>query len=235
MNGLSLILFVTCVQMDLNVFLCNLNANFQIMGALNSLCWLEYGLLIKDTAVALVSLAGGILMSIYTICFYMYSVRRSAVRKQVLGAFAFYVMLWLYLSYANTNKEYGTHLCGIVCCGMSILFYGSPLVNLVHVIRTKSTSTLPFPMIVGNFFVTGLWCLYGVIIKDNFLKVPYCLGWVLAIVQLSLFVIFRAGSGGLSDTKSFAHSLSRTSISEKRPFESGDRLLDYRLGWDILL
>lgn len=204
-----------------------------IMGALNSFCWLEYGLLIKDSAVAIVSLAGGILMSIYTICFYIYSVRRAAVRKQIFGAFAFYVILWLYLSYANTNKEHGKHFCGIVCCGMSILFYGSPLVNLVHVIRTKSTSTLPFLMILGNFFVTGQWWLYGIIIEDNFLKIPYCLGWCLALVQLSLFVIFP--SGGLSDTKSFIQSHSRTNMIQKRHFEDGDRLLDYKLGWDILL
>ena len=208
---------------------------FQILGALNSFCWLEYGLLIKDSPLAIVSLVGGIIMSLYTICFYIYCARRSAVRRQALGAFVFYVILWLYLSFASTSEEFGTHYCGLVCCGMSILFYASPLVNLVHVIRTRSTSTLPFPIILGNVFNTGLWWLYGVIIKDTFVKVPYCLGFCLAFIQLSLFLIFPSrrhsdNSGG------FLNGHSRTqSVIQKKHFENGDRLLDYKLGWDILL
>ena len=212
------------------------------MGALNCFCWLEYGLLIKDSPLAIVSLVGGILMSGYTICFYIYCVRRSAVRKQVLGAFAFFVILWLYLSLASTSEDHGTHYCGIVCCGMSILFYGSPLVNLVQVIRTKSTSTLPLPIIAGNFVNTGLWWLYGIILKDNFIKVPYCLGFLLGFIQLSLFVIYPS-SGRLSDANNLSNiNINRTNINKsndyvipKKHFENGDRLLDYKLGWDILL
>ena len=149
----------------------------QIVGALNSFCWLEYGLLVNDSAVALVSLIGGVAMSIYTICFYCFSIRRAAVRKQIGCALMSYFILWTYLSYANINLEFTKHFCGIVCSGMTIVFFGSPLVNLVHVIRTKSTSTLPFLMILANFFVTGQWWFYGIIIEDNFLKIPYCLGW----------------------------------------------------------
>ena len=204
------------------------------MGALNCFCWLEYGMLIKDSALSIVSLAGGIFMSIYTACFYIYCIRRSMVRKQILAAFAFYVMLWLYLSFASVNEDYETHYCGIVCCGMSILFYGSPLINLVHIIKTKSTSTLPFPIIIGNFFNTGLWWLYGIIIQDNFVKVPYCLGFILGFIQLSLFVIFPS-TGRSADTTSFMVSQSRSNVIQKKHFENGDRLLDYTLGWDILL
>ena len=205
------------------------------MGALNCFCWLEYGLLIKDSPLAIVSLLGGILMSIYTVCFYIYCVRKSAVRRQILGAFAFFVLLWLYLSFASTNDDNGTHYCGIVCCGMSILFYGSPLINLVHVIRTKSTSTLPFPIIVGNFFNTGLWWLYGIIIQDNFVMVPYCLGFFLGFMQLSLFVIFPSSGIKHSDTSSFLSASRTSNVIQKKHFENGDRLLDYTLGWDILL
>ena len=172
-------------------------------------------------------------MSIYTVCFYCYSIRRSAVRKQIVCALMFYFILWVYLSYANINLEFTKHFCGIVCSGMTIVFFGSPLVNLVHVIRTKSTSTLPFLMILANFFVTGQWWFYGIIIEDNFLKIPYCLGWCLATVQLLLFVIFPSSP---SDTKSYVDSnLSRSHTIQKKHFEDGDRFLDYKLGWDILL
>ena len=120
------------------------------MGALNSFCWYKYGLLINDSAVATVSLVGGVLMSLYTLCFYCYSIRRSVVQKQVLVATTFFVMLCLYLSNGNADDESDKYVCGLVCCGMAIGFFGSPLVNLVHVLKTKSTSSLPFLMIVAN-------------------------------------------------------------------------------------
>ena len=163
------------------------------MGALNNFCWLEYGLLVNDSNGILVRLVGGIIVSIYfylSIFFYCYSIRHSAVWKQILCALTFYFILWVYLSYANSNLEFRKHFCGIVCSGMTVVLFGFPLVNLVHVIRTQSTSTLPFLMILVNFFVTAQWWVYGIIIGDNFLKVPYCLGWCLATVQLLIFVIF---------------------------------------------
>lgn len=39
------------------------------------------------------------------------------------------------------------------------------------VIRTKSTETLPFPLILSGTVVTFLWLLYGVIIKNPFIQV----------------------------------------------------------------
>jgi hypothetical protein len=53
---------------------------------------------------------------------------------------------------------------------------------------------------------------------------------------LSLFVIFPSSSSKHSDTNSFLSGSSRTSnVIQKKHFENGDRLLDYTLGWDILL
>jgi len=42
-----------------------------------------------------------------------------------------------------------------------------------EIIRTKSTATLPFPIILSGFIVTFEWLLYGIIINNIFIQVIY--------------------------------------------------------------
>ena len=165
-----------------------------MVGSLNAFCWLKYGVLIGDTAVTIVNLVGAILMSAYTICFYYYCSRRLPVQKQIVSALSFYVTLNLYLAYGQNDPSSGQYICGLVASGFAIGFFASPLATLVHVIKSRSTSTLPFYMIVANFCLTAQWWLYGIILNDNFIKIPNCLGWLLSVVQLSLFAIFPSES-----------------------------------------
>ena len=146
--------------------------------------------MIQDTAVTLVNLIGAILMVGYTICFYYYSSRRLTVQKQIVSAFSFYVTLNLYLTYGESDATSGRYMCGIVATGFCIGFFASPLATLAHVVRTKSTATLPFYMIVANFLGTAQWFLYGIILEDYFIKTPNFLGWCLSVIQLSLFMIY---------------------------------------------
>jgi uncharacterized protein with PQ loop repeat len=48
------------------------------------------------------------------------------------------------------------------------------------VIRTKSTETLPFPLILSGTIVTFLWLLYGVIIENPFIQV--------SLIYISMFL-----------------------------------------------
>ena len=161
-----------------------------MVGALNAFCWLKYGLMIDDTTVTFVNFVGAILMSSYTVCFYYYCLRRLTVQKQIVSAFSFYVTLNLYLTYGESDASSGRYMCGLVASGFAIGFFASPLATVMHVLRTRSTSTLPFYMIVANFFLTAQWWLYGVILDDNFIKIPNFLGWCLSTVQLSLFMLY---------------------------------------------
>ena len=127
--------------------------------------------MIDDTTVTFVNFVGAILMSSYTVCFYYYCLRRLTVQKQIVSAFSFYVTLNLYLTYGESDASSGRYMCGLVASGFAIGFFASPLATVMHVLRTRSTSTLPFYMIVANFFLTAQWWLYGVILDDNFIKI----------------------------------------------------------------
>lgn len=60
---------------------------------------------------------------------------------------------------------------GLICCGVGVLFFASPLTVLAQVIRTKNTESLPFPIIVSSFFVSLQWFVYGMLIEDSFIQV----------------------------------------------------------------
>lgn len=64
-----------------------------------------------------------------------------------------------------------------------------------HVLRTKSCETLPFPLILSMFAVCFQWWIYGVLIDDFYMQVTNLLGTLLAMFQLSLFLIYPSVGG----------------------------------------
>lgn len=60
---------------------------------------------------------------------------------------------------------------GVSCCIVTILFFAAPLASLMHVMKVKSSESLPFPIILSTFVVSLQWFLYGIIINDKFVQV----------------------------------------------------------------
>ena len=56
-------------------------------------------------------------------------------------------------------------------------------------------------MILANFVVGTLWWIYGMMLDDNFLKIPNFMGLCLAAVQLVPFIIFRSKSSAHVDVE----------------------------------
>jgi solute carrier family 50 protein (sugar transporter) len=90
----------------------------------------------------------------------------------------------------NESLGHARTVLGIVGASLAVCFFAAPLASLSHVMKTKSTEVLPFPLILSSFVVSGQWWLYGIILDDNFVKIPNFLGWLLATFQLLLFVYY---------------------------------------------
>uniref|UniRef100_A0A1I8AI69 Sugar transporter SWEET n=1 Tax=Steinernema glaseri TaxID=37863 RepID=A0A1I8AI69_9BILA len=69
------------------------------------------------------------------------------------------------------------------------------------VIRQKCTSSLPLPLCLATFLVSSQWCLYGTLVSDVYIITPNGIGMILAITQLSLFLVFPSTPGGQSVMK----------------------------------
>lgn len=59
-----------------------------------------------------------------------------------------------------------------------------------HVIRAKSTESLPFPIIVASMVVSFQWFVYGCLLNDFFIQIPNFMGCILSGFQLCLFLIY---------------------------------------------
>lgn len=80
---------------------------------------------------------------------------------------------------------------GFVCAGLNIIMYGSPLTAMKRVVTTRSVEYMPFWLSFFVFLNSGIWTLYAVIVKDWFLLVPNGTGFILGIVQLVLYAIYK--------------------------------------------
>ena len=77
---------------------------------------------------------------------------------------------------------------------MSVMYCAAPLASVVTVVRSRSTESLPFYLILATIAMTGSWTLYGFIIEDMFVILPNLLGCLIASGQLLLFVIYQSSN-----------------------------------------
>ncbi|KAK9501390.1 hypothetical protein O3M35_012125 [Rhynocoris fuscipes] len=160
-----------------------------VCGVTSCVLWATYGYLINDSAIIVVNVFGAILMFFYTIAYYLYAPRKGPVLKQLLLITSVIVTVQIYIHSLDDFEKATTNL-GIICCAVTLTFFGAPLANLAHVIRVQSCESLPFPLILMSLVVTAQWSLYGFILKDKFITYPNVLGFLLSCFQLSLFAIY---------------------------------------------
>lgn len=78
---------------------------------------------------------------------------------------------WVSRTSLNRNIPLIHDLSGIVCCTVTVIFFAAPLSKILHVVRTRNSECLPFPLIVANFIVCLQWVIYGIAIGDRFIQV----------------------------------------------------------------
>ncbi|TXG65173.1 hypothetical protein EZV62_006448 [Acer yangbiense] len=89
---------------------------------------------------------------------------------------------------------------GIICAGLTIGVYASPLLVMGLVIKTKSVEYMPFSLSFFLFVNAGVWSLYAVLIKDIYIGVPNAIGFVLGSSQLILYAIYKNKSNSTKST-----------------------------------
>ncbi|XP_076756590.1 sugar transporter SWEET1 [Xylocopa sonorina] len=154
------------------------------------LLWLRYGMLIQDQFILLVNLFGAILQASYVYVFIVYSVQKIRIIRQIVAATCFLALVYFY-SFYEDDRLLATKYVGFLSCTLTVLFFASPLMMLAHVVRVKSTESLPFPIIVASFVVSCLWFTYGYILDDQFIQIPNFFGCALSAFQLCFFLIYR--------------------------------------------
>lgn len=158
--------------------------------------WLKYGLVQKLPVVIATNAYGAFLNLIYTVVFYTYtgSAKKSQFHRLLFVGGLMLILPLLYVKYYQTDIKLASDHLGTYCVILTVIGYGAPLISLQDVIRTKSTESLSFILILANCLVAGLWTTYGGLIKDKYVQAPNVLGLGLALIQLSLFACYPSSS-----------------------------------------
>ncbi|XP_076328172.1 sugar transporter SWEET1-like isoform X2 [Tachypleus tridentatus] len=161
-----------------------------LTGVLCGVLWLRYGLFIRDSAVIVVNVIGLTFQTIYVLWYYIFTLNRQTLHKQLLGVAVILLGLFYYLVYITKGKDEATFASGLMASGASLAFCAAPLSSMAEVLKTQSVKMLPFPIILTTFVMTSLWFLYGFMLNDKFIQVPNLIGAMLAGFQLFLFIIY---------------------------------------------
>ncbi|VDL83233.1 unnamed protein product [Nippostrongylus brasiliensis] len=159
-----------------------------LMGLLGGSFWLRYGFLKEDSTMIIVNVVAVSLFFIYCLFYMAFSNPRVSFS------------LFLEKNEYRPNIDY----LGLMCMTFNILNFGAPLAGLGVVLRKRCCDTLPLPMCVANLLVSSQWFLYGNIVRDAYIMAPNGIGMALAVLQLSLFVIFPRKENGKSVVSHFA-------------------------------
>ncbi|KAK1942663.1 Bidirectional sugar transporter SWEET15 [Phytophthora citrophthora] len=141
------------------------------------------------------SVLGMVVGGFLAIFFYRWTEDKPSVLRGVTVSFVACLLVAVYSILAlagvtgQSNDSIGTTL-GFVTIGTTTGLYVAPMAIITRVLRTKTSSSMPFTMGVVNVFSTVSSILYSFLVYNIFILAPNSVGFVIGSVQLILTFIY---------------------------------------------
>ncbi|GMF30818.1 unnamed protein product [Phytophthora lilii] len=158
------------------------------------LCWYSYAV---DNIIPLfLTAALGVVAGVF-FAFFFY--RWTAHKRDVMKIFVILAMIMLletiygaiaFLGWTGQDRSSTGTTLGVLVIISSVGLYASPMATIRHVIRTKTSSSMPFTMGVVNVINSFCWVVYAILVDDVFILVPNASGALLGSIQLILTFIY---------------------------------------------
>nr|GMD96757.1 bidirectional sugar transporter N3-like [Ipomoea batatas] len=165
-----------------------------VVALFSAMLWMYYAFL-KKNAPLLISINsfGCVIETIYISIFLAYATKdakRQTVKLVILLIGVLYsgIFLATIFPFSGTLR---VNIVGWICVAISVCVFASPLSIVFQVVRTKSVEFMPFGL---SFFLTltaVMWFGYGMLLKDLCIALPNVLGFILGMVQMVLYGIYR--------------------------------------------
>ncbi|PPD94640.1 hypothetical protein GOBAR_DD08343 [Gossypium barbadense] len=197
-NIISVLVFLAPVPTFCRIYKKKSTESFQSLpyqvALFSCMLWLYYAL-IKKGAFLLITINsfGCVVETIYISMFWAYASKNSRMSAMKLfismnlGLFSFILILTHFLLKSSIRIQ----VLGWICVAISVSVFAAPLNIMARVIRTKSVEFMPFTL---SFFLTlsaVMWFAYGLFIKDLCVALPNVLGFILGMLQMLLYAIYR--------------------------------------------
>ncbi|KAM4120252.1 hypothetical protein ACJW30_03G118000 [Castanea mollissima] len=109
--------------------------------------------------------------------------------------------LILLVTHFVVKEKFRVEFLGWICVAVSVSVFAAPLSIVAQVIRTRSVEFMPFNL---SFFLTlsaVIWFAYGLFLKDICIAIPNILGFVLGLLQILLYAIYRNNKKVIEENK----------------------------------
>ncbi|CAB3979584.1 Sugar transporter SWEET1 [Paramuricea clavata] len=164
-----------------------------LVTAFSCFMWIMYGITKRDSTITFVNMIGMTLQCMYLICHFIYSKTEPVFRHTLYILLLTCTLLSYFKLYIPTEEE-SLSTMGMTCVIITVIMFGSPLVALANIFRTKTTESLSFPLCVMTVVNSSLWMTYGYLINDVYVITPNFLGLLLGLVQVALFCIYPSNA-----------------------------------------
>lgn len=139
----------------------------------------------------------------YVSIFMVYAKSRTREFLRLIMALLLFEVI-LILSFEGIVPRFGdgklkSRVSGLVTDVLNILLYGSPLIVMRKVIRTKSVKYMPLPMSVLTLVICILWSTQAIFISNMTVLVPNAVGTLLGVAQLILYARYCRSSSSCED------------------------------------
>ncbi|GMF41641.1 unnamed protein product [Phytophthora lilii] len=128
--------------------------------------------------------------------------RRSRYVIFFCGVFVLIVALLLYRFLGTQDDDTIAKVLGYFADVMAIIMFGSPLILMGDVIKTKNSEIIAAPMAISGFVNGALWTTYGIMQTDYYVLVPNAISGLLCLVQVILVVVFPRNKPGENSSRS---------------------------------
>ncbi|XP_022720127.1 bidirectional sugar transporter SWEET17-like [Durio zibethinus] len=207
-NVISILFFASPIGTFWGVIKKKSTGNYKAVPYITTLLctslWTFYGIVNPDGLLVMtVNGAGAIFQLIYVTLFLIYASKDKKVKTAKLVAVLDVGFLGAVIA-ATLLAIHGKMrltFVGIICAGLTIGMYASPLSAMRTVIKTKSVEYMPFLLSFFLFLNAGVWSAYAMLVKDIYIAVPNAIGFVLGSAQLILYVIYKNNSVSAKSTK----------------------------------
>jgi solute carrier family 50 protein (sugar transporter) len=104
---------------------------------------------------------------------------------------AFFSLILMVTHFVVKTPPLQVSVLGWICVAISVSVFAAPLMIVARVIKTKSVEYMPFTL---SFFLTisaVMWFAYGLFLNDICIAIPNVVGFVLGLLQMVLYLVYR--------------------------------------------
>ncbi|KAG7951361.1 hypothetical protein I3843_12G003500 [Carya illinoinensis] len=205
-NIVSFVVFLAPVPTFLRVCKKKSTDGFQslpyVLALFSSMLWLYYASLKSDEILLItINSVGCVVETIYVALYIIYAPKQArmlTLRLLLLLNFGGFCVILL-LSQFLAKGPNRVRVLGWVCVALSISVFAAPLSIMRVVIRTKSVEFMPFTLSLFLTLSAITWLLYGILLRDLYVALPNILGFILGVLQMALYVIYKNYKAGIEE------------------------------------